>query len=123
MNLTWVMSLFGLANLVLSTFALVVAFRSSAMSLSRRLSQHSTRLDELATQQEELALAMKTLRARVGMQNLRAQRKDAADGAQPGNGSATDTATRSARDESADDRWQRETNIALALGRAIPKRS
>jgi len=105
---------------LLSISALVVALRSSDRSLSRRLSALSTSLGEQTQTLEAQQLLLRNLRARIGMTALRARRS--AESETPGDGSGNGTLPRSPPGESADDKWARETNLALALGRIRPGR-
>ena len=108
------LSLIGLA-LCLSICALCVALRTSARSLLKRLSAHSTRLteaeQELDDHRSELMSALNRERARANMASLRAKAK-ATERAEPeasANGSAAMT-------EAEKDAWQRDMNLKLLTG-------
>lgn len=106
-----------LVSLAASIFALVVALRTSDRSLSKRLSALSTSLADQVATLDDHAVQIRALRARINMGKLRAERKAAEEsGADSGNG----TAPLSPQGESADDRWARETNLAIATGRIRP---
>lgn len=106
--LTLVTLSLSLLALSISTYALIVARRSSDRSLATRSNEHSQRLSELVEQQEALSLALRNLRARVSMQLGRAKKANGE--TQP----EAEAPTLSIEDEK--DRWTRETNVKLALG-------
>jgi len=116
--LAW--SLIG-AALLLSTCALVVALRTSARFLSKRLAALSTRLQEVELDQDsirsELLKQLQRERARANMQALRASRKatERDEPEESSNGSAGRAQTEAEKDE-----WQRSMNLKLLTGAVKP---
>jgi hypothetical protein len=88
--------------LCISTFALLVAFRSLALSRSSRLSVLSTRLSEVEGSVDAIAASIRGLKARIGMAEVRAKRRTE----EP----EVDLET----DDGAE--FRRKTNAALAAG-------
>lgn len=99
---------FTAAALCISTYALVVARRTSDRSLIRRLQELSTLHSELTETVEKLTLRLRNLGARMNMQ---AYREKKANGEIP---SAQDGATTDPEVEK--DRWTREMNLKIATG-------
>ncbi len=111
------MWLLTLAGLSISISALIVALRTSDRSLLKRLSAHSMQLEQHSDTLEQCSLAIRNLRSRANMAALRAGKKELAESPDSsrvtGNGSAS-------KQESADDQWARETNLAIAKGLIRP---
>jgi hypothetical protein len=99
---------FSSLALSLSTYALVVARRTSAQSLSRRLSELSEQHSELVSTVESQSLAIRNLRSRANMAVAREKKANAA--------TNSDLDTLATDAESVADRWTRETNLKIATG-------
>lgn len=108
----WTLSL-SLVALFASIFALSAARHSLALSRSSRLSGLLTRLQELEDTQEATSTAIKGLKARLSMQDLRARK-----GAKPDESPEVDA------DASAGAEFRRKMNAAIAAGQisALPRR-
>lgn len=99
--LLWSLTLAGLCT---SIFALSVALRSSARSLSKRLSELSERTSTQDESIEKLSHELRNLRSRLNMQNHRARKRE----------NGVDEEAPKGRD------WVRKANLALALGQRVP---
>lgn len=104
MLVLWSLTLAGLCT---SIFALSVALRSSARSLSKRLYELSERASTTDESIEKLSHELRNLRSRLNMQNHRARKRE--NGETP-----VDDAAPRGRD------WVRKANLALALGNRVP---
>ncbi|HMQ58907.1 MAG TPA: hypothetical protein PKE65_10200 [Rhizobiaceae bacterium] len=95
------------AALFTSICALFVALRSSARSLSKRLSELSERQSTQEESLEALSVALRNLRSRLNMANYRDRKRGKS--AEP-----TDEPQQDGRE------WVRKANMALALRRSVP---
>lgn len=102
--------------LALSIFALFAALRSSDRYLSKRLSEHSTQLQELAESHEALTVALRNLRSRLNMQASRARKAQ-----EPGEASDADLPLAGPRPALSSEEWKRRMNLQLAT-RGVPPR-
>lgn len=91
-----------LLALCISISALYAALRSWALSRSSRLSVLSTRLSEVEGSVDTIAASIRGLKARIGMQEVRARRRNESEEVDP---EALDGAE-----------FRRKTNAALAAG-------
>lgn len=105
-----ILSLLSILAGCTSICALGIALRTSATSHSKRLNEHSRLISELSGVQEELTLQLRNLRARLNMQAHREKKAADANGQDP---AASDT-------KDSDEKWLRETNLAIAQGRIRP---
>lgn len=106
MHAMWFLTL---AALFASIFALVVAFRTSDPSLSRRLSGLSTSLKEAEATLDELSAQLKAMRQRENMRAYRDRKRAGAEDEEP--------AAEPARRGQSNRDWVQEMNERLARAR------
>jgi hypothetical protein len=107
------------AALCISIYAAFAASRTSGRSLSKRLSELSTRLEELDEGHQLLAAELNRVRSRANMDKLRRKREAtaAAENGEPSGSGSTNGATET---ETAKDEWTRQTNLKIARGEIHP---
>lgn len=120
MTNTLTLLLLSLGALSTSICALIVAARTSGRYLSKRLSALSMQAAQHADTLEALEATIRNLQVRLNMRAMRERKKELSENGDASESSLTHTGSQSAKGDSADDKWARETNLAIAKGHIRP---
>lgn len=107
------------AALCISIYAAIAASRTSGRSQLKRLSELSTRLEELDEAHQLLHAELNRQRSRANMEKLR-RKREATEREEDGSRSENGSTNGELDNDAAKDRWTRETNLKIARGEIRP---